>query len=101
MSSNRTASGVSEPTRIKPRCAAQAQGRHAGRPAADNDDLLAIACAHRERGESVTATARHLRVGRSALDRALDLEHDTAAWPATGGVLGTVPGVGGQQSGPG
>ena len=61
--------------------AAQAQGRHGGRPAAVNDDLLAIARARRERGESVTAIARHLRVGRSTLHRALDLvEQDAAAW---------------------
>jgi hypothetical protein len=45
--------------------AAQAQGRHCGRPAAVSDDLLDIARAGRERGESVTAIAAHLRVGRS------------------------------------
>lgn len=53
--------------------AAQAQGRRGGRPAAVNDDLLAIARARRERGESVTAIARHLHIGRSTLYRALDL----------------------------
>jgi len=61
--------------------AAHAQGRRGGRPAAVTDDLLAIARARRERGESVTAIARHLRVGRSTLYRALDLvEQDAAAW---------------------
>ena len=60
--------------------AAQAQGRRGGRPAAVNDDLLAIARARRERGRPVTATARHLAAGRSTLYRALDLEHDAAAW---------------------
>jgi hypothetical protein len=47
--------------------AAQAQGRHGGRPAAVIDDILAIARARRQRGESVTAIARHLGVGRSTL----------------------------------
>jgi DNA invertase Pin-like site-specific DNA recombinase len=51
--------------------AAQAQGRRGGRPAAVSDDLLAIAHARRERGESVTAIAKHLHVGRSTLYRAL------------------------------
>jgi len=50
--------------------AAQAQGRRGGRPAAVTEDLLAIARARRrERGEPVTAIARHLRVGRSTLYR--------------------------------
>jgi DNA invertase Pin-like site-specific DNA recombinase len=53
--------------------AAQARGRRGGRPAAVNDDVLAIARARRERGESVTAIARHLHIGRSTLYRALDL----------------------------
>ena len=52
--------------------AAQAQGRRGGRPAAVNDDVLAIARVRRERGESVTAIARHLGIGRSTLYRALD-----------------------------
>src|SRR5712692_4052608 len=51
--------------------AAQAQGRRGGRPAAVDDDVLAIARARRERGESVTAIARHLKIGRSTLYRAL------------------------------
>jgi hypothetical protein len=42
-------------------------------------DSLAIARARRERGESLTAIARHLRVGRPTLYRALDLEHEAAA----------------------
>jgi DNA invertase Pin-like site-specific DNA recombinase len=50
---------------------AQANGRRGGRPAAVNDDILAIARARRERGESVTAIARHLGIGRSTLYRAL------------------------------
>jgi DNA invertase Pin-like site-specific DNA recombinase len=40
------------------------------------DDILAIARACRERGESVTVIARHLGVGRSTLYRALNLEHE-------------------------
>jgi len=64
--------------------AAQAQGRRGGRPAAVSDDVLVIARARRERGESVTVIARHLRVGRSTLYRALDLEHGAAAWQPMG-----------------
>jgi len=63
--------------------AARAQGRRSGRPAAVNDDTLAIARARRERGESVTAIARYLGIGRSTLYRALDLGHDSSASPAT------------------
>jgi DNA invertase Pin-like site-specific DNA recombinase len=73
--------------------AAQAPGRRGGRPAAVSDDLLAIARARRERGESVTTIARHLRVGRSTLYRALDLEADAGASQATGGVPVTAPRV--------
>jgi DNA invertase Pin-like site-specific DNA recombinase len=51
--------------------AAEAQGRRGGRPAAVNDDVLAIARARQSRGESVTAIARHLKIGRSTLYRAL------------------------------
>ena len=67
--------------------ATQAQGRRSGRPAAVDDDILAIARARRERGESVTAIARHLGIGRSTLYRALDLEHTSPALPGsdTGG----------------
>jgi len=59
--------------------AAQAQGRHGGRPRTVDDDVLAIARARRGRGESVTAIARHLGVGRSTLYRSLDMEHNGAA----------------------
>jgi DNA invertase Pin-like site-specific DNA recombinase len=59
--------------------AARAQGRRGGRPAAVDDDVLAIARARQDRGESVTAIARHLRVGRSTLYRALDLARGAAA----------------------
>jgi DNA invertase Pin-like site-specific DNA recombinase len=58
--------------------AAQAQGRPGGRPAAVTDDIFAIARARRERGESVTAIARHPGIGRSTLYRALNLERDAA-----------------------
>ena len=51
--------------------AAVAQGRHGGRPAAADDDTLAIARARRSRGESVTSIAVHLKIGRSTLYRAL------------------------------
>ena len=51
--------------------AAEAQGRRGGRPAAVDDDVLAIARARQSRGESVTAIARHLKIGRSTLYRAL------------------------------
>jgi DNA invertase Pin-like site-specific DNA recombinase len=50
--------------------AAAAQGRRGGRPAAV-DDTLAVARARQARGESVTAIARHLKIGRSTLYRAL------------------------------
>jgi len=68
--------------------AAQGQGRRRGRPAAVNDDILAIARARRQRGESVTAIARHLGVGRSTLYRALDLRHDSSTSPAAGATTG-------------
>jgi DNA invertase Pin-like site-specific DNA recombinase len=51
--------------------AAAAAGRHGGRPATVTHDILAIARARQARGESVTAIARHLGVGRSTLYRAL------------------------------
>ena len=51
--------------------AAAAQGRRGGRPAAVDDDTLAVARARQSRGESVTAIARHLKIGRSTLYRAL------------------------------
>ena len=59
--------------------AAQAQGRRGGRPAAVNDDVLTVAQARRARGESVAAIARHLKIGRSTLYRALQpLDGDPA-----------------------
>ena len=51
--------------------AAQAQRRRGGRPAVVNDDVLAVARARQSRGESVTAIARHLKIARSTLYRAL------------------------------
>ena len=67
--------------------AAEAQGRRGGRPATVNDDILAVARDRQSRGESVTAIARHLKIGRSTLYRALqpreaDLAPTTAepAW---------------------
>jgi DNA invertase Pin-like site-specific DNA recombinase len=60
--------------------AAAAQGRYGGRPAKVDPDTLAIARARRQRGESVTSIARHLKIGRSTLYRAL-AEHDHAQTP--------------------
>jgi DNA invertase Pin-like site-specific DNA recombinase len=51
--------------------AAAAQGRTGGRPPVLDPDTLAIALARRGRGESVTAIAAHLKIGRSTLYRAL------------------------------
>ncbi|MGY4900048.1 recombinase family protein [Micromonospora aurantiaca (nom. illeg.)] len=51
--------------------AAAAQGRRGGRPVAITADQLDVARARLARGESVTAIAAHLRVGRSTLYRAL------------------------------
>jgi hypothetical protein len=67
--------------------ATQGKGRLGGRPAAVTDYILAIACARRERSESVSAIARHLGIGRSTPYRALNLGHDssTAAVPSKGG----------------
>ncbi len=45
--------------------AAHAQGRRGGRPPALDPDTLAVALARRARGESVTAIAAHLGIGRS------------------------------------
>ncbi|MFE3454968.1 recombinase family protein [Nonomuraea sp. NPDC059194] len=52
--------------------AARAHGRVGGRPPALDADKLAAARARRARGESITAIARHLKVGRSTLYRALE-----------------------------
>jgi DNA invertase Pin-like site-specific DNA recombinase len=69
--------------------AAQAQGRRGGRPAAVNDDVLAVARARQSRGESVTVIARHLQIGRSTLYRALQPHEEgpasDALEPATSG----------------
>jgi DNA invertase Pin-like site-specific DNA recombinase len=51
--------------------AAAAAGRHGGRPVMVDPDTLAAALAGRERGESVSALANRLGVGRSTLYRAL------------------------------
>ena len=47
------------------------KARRGGRPAAVDEDVLAVAGARQSRGESVTAIARHLKIGRSTLYRAL------------------------------
>jgi len=65
--------------------AAEAQGRRGGRPPAVDEDVLAAARARQARGESVTVVARHLKVGRSTLYRALQPGEDpatSAAGPA-------------------
>ena len=64
--------------------AAAAQGRHGGRPAAVDDDTLAIARARQARGESVTSIAAHLKIGRSTLFRALQSHETELALAATG-----------------
>lgn len=51
--------------------AAAAQGRRGGRPTAVDADTLAVARARQARGESITAIAAHLGIGRSTLYRAL------------------------------
>jgi DNA invertase Pin-like site-specific DNA recombinase len=61
---------ISERTRDGLRAAAAA-GRRGGRPPVVDDDVLAIARARQDKGESVTTIARHLKVGRSTLYRAL------------------------------
>ncbi len=62
---------------------AAAAGRRGGRPVAVTADQLDIARARLARGESVTAIAAHLGVGRSTLYRALDI---------AGGAAPAVPG---------
>ena len=61
--------------------AAEAHGRRGGRPAAVDNDVLAVARARQSRGESVSAIARHLKVGRSTLYWALQ-PHDADLWGA-------------------
>jgi DNA invertase Pin-like site-specific DNA recombinase len=61
--------------------AAAAQGRKGGRPLALDPDNLAVARALRARGESVTAIAARLKVGRSTLYRALQPDSDPASAP--------------------
>jgi len=58
--------------------AAAAQGRKGGRPAALDPDDLAVAQGRRAHGESVTAIAAHLKVGRSTLYRALQPDQNQA-----------------------
>lgn len=50
---------------------AAAAGRYGGRPVVVDPDTLAVALARRDRGESITAIANHLGIGRSTLYRAL------------------------------
>ena len=64
--------------------AAAARGRYGGRPAAVDDDTLAVARVRQSRGESVTAIARHLKIGRSTLYRALQSHETELALAATG-----------------
>ncbi|WP_248958618.1 recombinase family protein [Sphaerisporangium perillae] len=52
--------------------AAATHGRKGGRPVTVTDDVMAIARARRARGESVTAIAKRLGIGRSTLYRALE-----------------------------
>lgn len=62
--------------------AAEAQGRKGGRPPALDPDTLAVALARRGRGESVSAIAAHLKIGRSTLYRSLQPDQtDTAVRP--------------------
>ena len=61
--------------------AAEAQGRRGGRPPALDRDTLAVAIDRRKRGESVTSIAKHLKIGRSTLYRALELHQAEAPMP--------------------
>lgn len=71
--------------------AAAAQGRRGGRPRAVDPDTLAVALARRQRGDSVTAIAKHLGTGRSTLYRALQQhEQPTTTSP-------TAPAAGNQR----
>jgi hypothetical protein len=51
--------------------ATEAQGRRGCRPAVVDEDVLAVVRARQAKGESIPAIARHLRIGRSTLYRAL------------------------------
>jgi DNA invertase Pin-like site-specific DNA recombinase len=51
--------------------AAAAQGRKGGRPAAVDEDTMAVALARRAKGESISSIAAILGIGRSTLYRAL------------------------------
>jgi DNA invertase Pin-like site-specific DNA recombinase len=51
--------------------AAAAQGRKGGRPAAVDEDTMAVALARRAKGESISSIATILGIGRSTLYRAL------------------------------
>jgi DNA invertase Pin-like site-specific DNA recombinase/DNA-binding CsgD family transcriptional regulator len=66
---------VRERTRNELQAAQTRSCRRRGRPAAVNDQTLAIARSRRATGESVTAIARRLGIGRSTLYRALKLNH--------------------------
>lgn len=61
--------------------AAEAQGRKGGRPTTVDADTLAIARDRRVRGESVTAIAKHLGIGRSTLYRALEIHQANTSVP--------------------
>ena len=62
--------------------AAAAHGRRGGRPAKVDDDVLAIARARQNKGESIPAIARHLGIGRSTLYRAFDEAESPPGRPA-------------------
>jgi len=66
--------------------AAAAAGRRGGRPVALTADRLDIARARQARGESVTAIAAHLGVGRSTLYRALQPD-DTRDQASSSGLV--------------
>jgi DNA invertase Pin-like site-specific DNA recombinase len=61
--------------------AAKAQGRKGGRPPTVDCDTLAVAIDRRRRGESVTSIAKHLKIGRSTLYRALEPHQAKAPAP--------------------
>jgi DNA invertase Pin-like site-specific DNA recombinase len=61
--------------------AAEAQGRRGGRPALVDDDVLAVVRARQAKGESIPTIARHLKIGRSTLYRALQPSEDSGPTP--------------------